>query len=124
MTSTKLILSRLRRDDSYPMRYASLVDAIPHLTSTRWDEGTSVWIIHHQSSAVELLSVLLTNTSVYIDGTDMLVVADLNTREVAQVGVDDPTKLNFVLQAGNPGRPGALGGLFALGNAPGLGRLR
>jgi hypothetical protein len=101
MASTKLILSRLVRDQSYPMRRAALVEAIEQLNNTRWDGGTSAWFLFHQSTPSELLDTLLINGGIYRDQRDMLVILDLKTLQFAHIGVDDPGVLEFVLKVGN-----------------------
>lgn len=110
MASTKLILSRLVRDGRYAIRYEGLVAAIKQLTHTRWDEATSAWLLFHQATADEIHAALIRNSGIYADGRDLLVVLDLTTHEFAEVGVDSPEMLAFVLKCGGlPPAKNALG---------------
>lgn len=100
MPSTKLIEFRLRRDTSYDRRYQNLVEQIKAENSTRFDEFTSAFLLYHLDSVHTLLSRLMQTTEIYVDGADMLFILDLSTMERAHIGVEQPDRLDFVLNAG------------------------
>lgn len=110
MPSTKLIAFRLRDDHTYARRYASLVERIKAENTTRVDEFTSLFFLYHVDNAQVLFDRLLHTSEIYLDGTDMLFVIDLNTQERAHIGIINPSMLDFVLSAGaNAPRYNALG---------------
>lgn len=110
MPSTKLIAFRLRDDQTYSRRYASLVDRIKAENATRVDEFTSAFFLYHFDNAPVLFDRLLHLSEIYLDGADMLFVMDLNTQERAHIGMTNPGILDFVLSAGaNAPRYNALG---------------
>lgn len=110
MPSTKFIAFRLRDDQTYPHRYASLVDRIRAENSTRVDEFTSAFFLYHADDVQVLFDRLLHTSKIYLDGTDMLFVMDMNTQKRLYIGLTNPGMLELVLSAGaNAPRYNALG---------------
>ena len=102
MGDVKLLQFRLDFDTSYDSRWQSLNDAIRILAPNRWEQATASFIFHHPNTVEELRQYLVTNSTIHLDGKEMLMILDLSTHRVAQVGVKDPMWLNKVLATGNP----------------------
>lgn len=103
MGSTKLLQFRLDFDAYYDARWQSLNDAIGKIAPNRWDESTASFLFQHPNTVFELLDAVI-QSSVYVDGRDMVMIMDLESHEVAQIGVKNPALLMGVIAAGRNGR--------------------
>jgi hypothetical protein len=101
------VLYRLEyKDDpeAYNLRLKSLTDAIRALTSTRWEEATSLVMLQYTGSSYDLGTHLLAKSSLYRDGRDMLVVIDMERLEYSHIGLHDQSRLEVLMQLAK-GRP-------------------
>ncbi len=93
------IFHRLKYDASYTDRYSSLSHAVEAQTKTRWSSATSAHLVWMDVSAGEVLRRLVTGSTVYRNGEDMIAVVDFDDRQnPALLGVPDPDLLRFVLR--------------------------
>ncbi|WP_157289912.1 hypothetical protein [Devosia marina] len=104
MGSTKLLQFRLDFDAYYDARWQSLNDAIAEIAPNRWDESTASFLFQHPNTVFELLDAVKFQSSIYVDGRDMVMIMDLESHEVVQIGVKNPALLMGVIAAGRTGR--------------------
>ena len=104
MGSAKLLQFRLDFDAYYDARWQSLNEVIAKVAPNRWDESTASLLFQHPNTVFELLDAVKFQSSVYLDGRDMVMIMDLHSHEVAQIGVKNPALLMGVIAAGRSGR--------------------
>jgi len=93
----KLVAYRLKDDASYPTRYRSLIEALDKLTQTKWVEDTSLVLLMFNGSCKDLQTILLSSSSLYRNGDDMLVVMDIAVNDKETLGLKKSGLLDSVL---------------------------
>ena len=92
-----LVAYRLKNDLSYPARYQSLIDALDKLTSTKWSEETSLVLLMFNGTPQALHAHLMSNSKLYRNGDDMLVVMDIDVRGKETLGLKKGPLLDSLL---------------------------
>ena len=119
-----IIAFRLKEGPTYSARYQSIVSEIQALTETKWDDGTSAFVVWLEGPARAIHDRLRQRSKLHsVD--DLLFVAKIDARDSLVSGAGNSGSLEFILKLGEQNRLSATPapqnalqskGLFALGS--------